>query len=316
MLLFQSDSILDFTNPHIIANNLPKKEYKADSVKYIVFLQKKFMTYSIRTKSGLLSMEKPVIMGILNVTADSFFDGGRYTDRDSICRRADQILDEGGEIIDIGAVSTRPGALELPETEEINRIRDAVQIVRNHCPTALISVDTWRAAVARAAVENGADMINDVSGGTFDPDMIPTIGQLQVPYCLMHTPAKPDKMQNCTDYRDILAEMLQFFGQQLEKLHQVHVHDIILDPGFGFGKTLEQNYFILRNLDAFKVFDLPILVGVSRKSMIYKLLNISPDMALNGTTAVHAYALMRGAHILRVHDVREAVETRTIMGLL
>lgn len=316
IIFFQFDFLWIISKKNIIANNLPKKEYVADSLKYVVFLQKKIMTYTIRTKSGLLSMEKPVIMGILNVTEDSFFDGGRYTDRDSICQRADQILDEGGEIIDIGAVSTRPGAMELPETEEINRIQNAVQIVRGHCPTAVISVDTWRASVARAAVENGADMINDVSGGTFDPDIIPTIGQMQVPYCLMHTPAKPDKMQNCTEYRDILAEMLQFFGQQLEKLHQAHVHDIILDPGFGFGKTLEQNYFILQNLDAFKVFDLPILVGVSRKSMIYKLLNTTPDKALNGTTVVHAYALMRGAHILRVHDVREAVETRTIMGLL
>ena len=164
-------------------------------------------------------------------------------------------------------------------------------------------MDTWRASVAQTAVDSGADIINDVSGGTFDPDMIPTIGRLQVPYILMHTPAKPDKMQQRTEYKDILAEMLQFFGQQLEKLHQIHVHDIILDPGFGFGKTLEQNYFILRNLDAFQVFDLPILVGVSRKSMIYKLLETTPDKALNGTTAVHAYALTRGAHILRVHDV-------------
>lgn len=299
-----------------IANNLPKIKDISQSPEYVVFLQKKFMTYSIRTKSGLLSMEKPVIMGILNVTEDSFYDGGRYTNHDSICRRASQILEEGGDIIDIGAVSTRPGAKDLSEEEEIRRIREAVLLVRNQFSKAAISVDTWRASVAQTAVDSGADIINDVSGGTFDPDMIPTIGRLQVPYILMHTPAKPDKMQQRTEYKDILAEMLQFFGQQLEKLHQIHVHDIILDPGFGFGKTLEQNYFILRNLDAFQVFDLPILVGVSRKSMIYKLLETTPDKALNGTTAVHAYALTRGAHILRVHDVREAVETRTIMGLL
>lgn len=267
---------------------------------------------TIRTKNGLLSLDKPVIMGILNVTEDSFYDGGRYTNQDSICRRASQILDEGGDIIDIGAVSTRPGAKDLSEEEEIRRIQDAVGLVRDQFPKAVISVDTWRASVAQTAIDSGADIINDVSGGTFDPDMIPTIGRLQVPYILMHTPAKPDTMQQHTEYKDILAEMLQFFGQQLEKLHQVHVHDIILDPGFGFGKTLEQNYFVLNNLDAFKVFDLPILVGISRKSMIYKLLETTPDKALNGTTVVNTLALMKGAAILRVHDVREAVEVRKI----
>ena len=267
---------------------------------------------TIRTKNGLLSFGEPVIMGILNVTEDSFYDGGRYTNQDSICRRASQILEEGGDIIDIGAVSTRPGAKDLSEEEEVRRIREAVLLVRSQFPKAVISVDTWRASVAQTAVDSGADIINDVSGGTFDPDMIPTIGRLQVPYILMHTPAKPDTMQQHTEYKDILSEMVQFFGQQLEKLHQVHVHDIILDPGFGFGKTLEQNYFVLNNLDAFKVFDLPILVGISRKSMIYKLLETTPDNALNGTTVVNTLALTKGAAILRVHDVREAVEARKI----
>lgn len=255
-----------------------------------------------------MPLDPPLIMGILNVTEDSFFDGGKYTEEAKIVARAEQIIREGGDIIDIGAVSTRPGAQDLPEQEEIARIQRAVSAVRAALPNAAISVDTWRASVARAAVPCGADIINDVSGGTFDPEMIPTMGQLQVPYILMHTPEKPDTMQQHTDYEDILAEMIQFFGQQIEKLHEAHVHDIILDPGFGFGKTLEQNYFVLQNMDAFKVFDLPILVGISRKSMIYKLLGTTPDYALNGTTVVNTLALMKGAHILRVHDVKEAVE--------
>lgn len=260
----------------------------------------------------LVSLDSPLVMGILNVTEDSFYDGGQYRTADAIVKRAGEMLSAGADIIDLGAMSTRPGAADISEQEEINRIECAVRLVKERFPEAVVSVDTWRASVARAAVQNGADMINDVSGGTFDSGMIPTIGQLQVPYCLMHTPAKPDIMQQHTDYQDIIAEMLQFFGQQIEKLHEVHVHDIILDPGFGFGKTLEQNYFVLQNMDAFKVFNLPILVGVSRKSMIYKLLETTPDNALNGTTAVNTIALMKGAHILRVHDVKEAVEVRKI----
>ena len=260
----------------------------------------------------LITLDNPLVMGILNVTEDSFYDGGQYRTDEAIVKRAGEMLSAGADIIDIGAMSTRPGAADISEQEEINRIECAVRLVKGRFPEAVVSVDTWRASVARAAVQNGADMINDVSGGTFDPEMIPIIGQLQVPYVLMHTPAKPDMMQQHTDYQDIIAEMLQFFGQQIEKLHEAHVHDIILDPGFGFGKTLEQNYFVLQNMDAFKVFNLPILVGVSRKSMIYKLLETTPDNALNGTTAVNTIALMKGAHILRVHDVKEAVEVRKI----
>ena len=171
-------------------------------------------------------------MGILNVTEDSFYDGGRYLSEDAVRERAAQILSEGADIIDIGAMSTRPNALEIPENEEISRIVSAVNIVRKEFPDAVLSIDTYRASVAKAAVEAGAAMINDISGGTFDPDMIPTVGQLQVPYCLMHTTAKPSEMQQHTEYKDILADMLQFFGRQLEKLHAHHVHDIIIDPGF------------------------------------------------------------------------------------
>lgn len=252
-------------------------------------------------------------MGILNVTEDSFYDGGKYTTETAVLERATQILSEGGDIIDIGAMSTRPNALEIPENEEISRIVKAVKVVREKFPEAVLSIDTYRASVAKVAVEAGADMINDISGGTFDPDMIPTVGALQVPYCLMHTTAKPSDMQQHTEYNDILADMLQFFGQQLEKLHAHHVHDIIIDPGFGFGKTLEQNYFLMDNLEVFQQLGLPILVGISRKSMIYKLLGTTPDGALNGTTVLNTIALMKGTDILRVHDVKEAVEVRKIL---
>ena len=266
--------------------------------------------------NGKILENAPLILGILNVTEDSFYDGGRYLSEDAVRERAAQILSEGADIIDIGAMSTRPNALEIPENEEISRIVSAVNIVRKEFPDAVLSIDTYRASVAKAAVEAGAAMINDISGGTFDPDMIPTVGQLQVPYCLMHTTAKPSEMQQHTEYKDILADMLQFFGRQLEKLHAHHVHDIIIDPGFGFGKTLEQNYFLMKNLEVFKQLGYPILVGISRKSMIYKLFGTTPDHALNGTTALNTVALMKGADILRVHDVKEAVEVRKIVNLL
>ena len=258
----------------------------------------------------------PLIMGILNVTEDSFYDGGKYRTEEAVVNRAAQIQAEGGDIIDIGAMSTRPNALEISEEEEKRRIVHAVQLIRQNHPDAALSIDTYRASVAEAAVEVGADMINDISGGTFDPDMIPTVGKLQVPYCLMHTPAKPAVMQQHTDYKDILGEMLQFFGRQIEKLLDHAVHDIIVDPGFGFGKTLEQNYFLMKNLEVFHELGYPLLVGISRKTMIYKLLETTPDHALTGTIALNTVALMKGAAILRVHDVKEAVETRKIVSRL
>ena len=266
--------------------------------------------------NGKITGNDPLIMGILNVTEDSFYDGGRYITEKDILIRAEQILAEGGDIIDIGAMSTRPDAMEIPESVEIDRIVKAVEVTRSRFPETVLSIDTYRAAVAEAAVKVGADMINDISGGTFDPDMIPTIGKLQVPYCLMHTTAKPSEMQQHTDYEDILADILRFFGTQIEKLHEHHVHDIILDPGFGFGKTLEQNYFLMKNLETFQQLGFPILVGISRKSMIYKLLDTTPEHALNGTTALNTVALMKGAAILRVHDVKEAVEVRKIVTFL
>ncbi len=262
--------------------------------------------------NGKLNPSTPLIMGILNVTEDSFYDGGKYTTEAAVLERASQILAEGGDIIDIGAMSTRPNAIEIPENEEVDRIVKATELVRKHFPETVISIDTYRASVADAALQAGADMINDISGGTFDPEMIPTVGKWQVPYCLMHTTTKPDTMQQNTHYEDILADMLKFFGSQLEKLHEHFVHDIIIDPGFGFGKTLEQNYFLMNNLEVFHQLGYPLLVGISRKSMIYKLLGTIADNALNGTTALNTIALMKGASILRVHDVKEAVETKRI----
>jgi len=261
----------------------------------------------------LHSLELPMVMGILNVTADSFFDGGKYTTEESILQRAQRILDEGADLIDIGAASTRPGAADVPEEAEMHAIVTAVDLIQTHFPKTALSIDTWRASVAREAIRHGASMINDVSGGTFDEQMIPLIGAEQIPYCLMHTPAKPDTMQRCTQYDDLLADMLRFFDAQLDKLHRVSAHDILIDPGFGFGKTLEQNYFLMKNLHAFKVFGLPLFIGISRKSMIYNLLDCTPQEALNGTTVLNTWSLLQDASMLRVHDVKEAVEVRTML---
>lgn len=253
--------------------------------------------------------EQPVAMGILNVTPDSFYDGGKYLTDKQIISRADDILSQGAAFIDVGAASTRPGAADLDEETELSRIRHAVALIRKSFPSAKISVDTWRASVARCAVSQGADVINDVSGGTFDPLMPQTIAELNVPYVLMHTTAKPALMHQFTLSENPIASMLQFFGQQIAAFKSAGCTKLILDPGFGFGKTLEQNYLILKNLSVFQIFEFPILVGLSRKSMIYKALDIAPDQALCGTIALNMLALQNGADILRVHDVREAVQT-------
>lgn len=259
-------------------------------------------------KGKLCNLSHPLVMGILNYTEDSFFDGGRYTSEKAILNRASQLLEEGADLIDIGAMSTRPGAADIDEVTEIERIRQAVPLILQHFPDTVISIDTWRASVAQVALDHGAAMINDVSGGTFDEEMIPTVAQARVPYCLMHTPAKPEVMQHHTKYENLIGDILRFFGAQVNKLKELGANDIILDPGFGFGKTLEQNYFLMKNLNAFDSFGLPILVGISRKSMIHKLLNTDAKHALNGTTVLNTIALMKGAHILRVHDVKEAKE--------
>jgi dihydropteroate synthase len=248
-------------------------------------------------------------MGIANYTDDSFFDGGKYNCLDALLKRVEVLLAETVDIVDIGAVSTRPAAIDVSEKEEMQKIKEAIRAILKHFPYTLLSVDTWRASVAEMAINEGAAMINDISGGTFAPEMIPVTGKLKVPYCLMHTSAKPETMHLHTHYDNLIGDMLYFFSEKLQLLKNAGVNDIIIDPGFGFGKTLEQNYHLLNNLEAFSTFQLPLLVGVSRKSMIYKALNITPEQALNGSTVLHTQALMKGAHILRVHDVKEAKET-------
>ncbi len=262
----------------------------------------------LNLKGQLKSLEEPLVMGILNLTEDSFYDGGCYLTEKTIIERAKEILKDGADIIDIGAVSTRSGALERSEEEEITSIANAILLILKEFPEANISVDTWRASVARKALDLGAAMINDISGGTFDPKMLKVVAEARVPYCLQHCPAKPEVMQQYTHYNNLIGEMLFFLGKQIAQLKEMGINDIILDPGFGFGKDLDQNYFLLKNLNSFTTLHLPILVGVSRKSMIYKLLETNAQHALNGTSVLHAFALQNGASILRVHDVREAKE--------
>ena len=258
----------------------------------------------------------PIVMGILNVTEDSFFDGGRYRTDAAVLRRAEQILSEGAAIIDIGAVSTRPGAADVSAEEEWSRLQPAIQQILREFPAAVISVDTWRAEVARRSVENGAAIINDISGGTFDAAMPEVVAAAHVPYVMMHTTAKPAQMQLQTVSGDLWEAVFRFFDRQLAVFRAAGASDIILDPGFGFGKTLEQNYQLMNGLEKFHEYQLPLLVGISRKSMIYRFLETNPDGALNGTTVLNTIALMKGADILRVHDVREAVEAVRIVNQL
>lgn len=270
----------------------------------------------INVKNKLLSLESPITMGILNYTEDSFYDGGRYSSQTQLLSQTEKMISAGVTILDIGAVSTRPGANDVDSETELFKVEKLLKLILRHFPSVLVSVDTWRSEVARLAVEHGAAIINDISGGTFDPKMPEVIGKLQVPYCLMHTTAHPKTMQQQLLAPPTIPQMLQFFGKQIELFRQNGCNDIIIDPGFGFGKTLQQNYFLLNNLSAFQIFGVPILIGVSRKSMIYKLLDITPEEALNGTSILNTIALLNGANILRVHDVKEAEETIKIVQQL
>lgn len=270
---------------------------------------------TINLNGNLISLSSPLVMGILNVTPDSFYDGGSYTSESAILKRAIQILNEGGHFIDIGAMSTRPGAAEISLQEELDRLMPAVRAVKESFPETSISVDTYRSKVVKAVFnEIGGFVVNDISGGIFDPEMFETVGELHLPYILMHSKGKSDQMQNGPVYEDVLKEVILFLATQVQKLKLLGVCDIIIDPGFGFGKTPEHNFDLLNHLNAFKIFELPILVGVSRKAMIWSTLNISPDESLNGTTVLNTLALAGGCDILRVHDVKEAVETINLIG--
>lgn len=262
----------------------------------------------------LLTLERPIVMGIVNVTPDSFFAGSRIDGERALRTRLDELIREGAAIADLGAYSSRPGADEVSPEEEMKRLRPALQLLRDEYPTLPVSVDTFRSEVAQMAVEEyGAAIINDISGGGLDPEMYRTVSRLQVPYILMHMKGDPQTMQSLTDYTDITLEVLDYFIKRIGELLDLGLHDIILDPGFGFSKTTEQNYELLAHLDTLtQTLRQPLLVGLSRKSMIYRPLGCTPDEALGGTTFLHALTLERGAKILRVHDVRPAAEAITL----
>lgn len=263
----------------------------------------------------LLSLDHPRVMGILNATPDSFYAGSRCgNDETIIANRARAIIEEGGDMIDVGAYSSRPDATDIPLEEEWQRLDRALSVIRGLYPDAILSVDTFRAEIARRSVErHGVQIINDISGGELDKTMFETVASLHVPYILMHMRGTPQTMQQQTHYDNLMAEITGYFARRVDRLHQLGVSDIILDPGFGFSKTLDDNYLLMHRLHELQPLGLPILTGISRKSMIYKLLGSSPEESLTGTTVLNTIALMGGTHILRVHDVREAVETVKIV---
>lgn len=272
---------------------------------------------TLNMKGSLASLSTPWVMGILNVTPDSFYAGSRKQTEAAIEERIQTILAEGGKMIDIGGYSSRPDAAEVTPEEEMERLAFALNILKAHYPDVWVSVDTFRSGIARQCVEEyGVAMINDISGGELDKNMFQTVADLQVPYIMMHMRGTPQTMQQHTDYADLTGDIMRYFAEKVRQLNLMGVNDIILDPGFGFSKTLEQNYELMQHLSEFHLFDLPLLVGISRKSMIYRLLGGTPNDSLNGTSVLHTYALMQGAHILRVHDVREAVEAVRIVQML
>lgn len=263
---------------------------------------------TINCNGKLISMDQPKVMGILNITPDSFYDGGKHNDEKSVLLHVEKMLKEGATFIDIGAYSSRPGANKVTEELELKRILPIVSAVRNQFPHALLSIDTFRSKVAKECIESGASLINDISAGLQDINMLSTVAKLNAPYVMMHMRGTPQTMKKQTDYNDLVKEIVLFFSERIAKAKGYGIKDIIIDPGFGFAKTLEQNYLLLRELDFLNILDYPILAGVSRKSMIYKLLETTPENALNGTSALHMVCLNKGAKILRTHDVKEAME--------
>lgn len=270
--------------------------------------------YTLNLGGQLLSLATPRVMGILNVTPDSFYDGSRCPEKAEITERVHTIVREGADIIDIGGYSSRPHAADISPDEEMRRLSVGLEIIRKHYPDAFVSVDTFRVEVARRCVEEyGVQIINDISGGELDHKMFETAADLHVPYILMHMRGTPDTMMTLTDYDNLISDMLYYFSERIARLESLGVNDIIIDPGFGFSKTLDDNYLLMKHLDEFARIGLPLLVGVSRKSMIYKYFGTTPAESLNGTTALNVLALLGGANILRVHDVREAVEAVRIV---
>ena len=264
---------------------------------------------TINCKGKLLDLSNPIVMGILNVTTDSFYDGGKFETQVNIQSQVAKMVDQGAEIIDIGGVSTRPGAEKVSLEEELNRVIPIIKILNKEFPKTILSIDTFRSKVAEEAVEEGVSIVNDISAGQFDQNMFRVIGKLQVPYILMHMQGSPGTMQEDPQYNNVVDEVVDFMIAKINKLRNEGVKDIIIDPGFGFGKTVSHNYELLKNMNAFQILGVPVLAGISRKSMICKVLKINPKDALNGTTALHIIALQQGAKILRVHDVKEAIQT-------
>ena len=271
-------------------------------------MRRSSVSATINVGGRLVSLDEPQVMGILNVTPDSFFATSRCRSEEEIRQRVCQIRQEGATMVDIGAYSSRPGAEDVSKDEELRRLLPAIDIVREEWPEAIISVDTFRAEVARRAVEAGADIVNDISGGEMDSEMFSAVADMHVPYILMHMQGTPRDMQKAPHYDNLMCEVFRSLGERVELLHEMGVADVILDPGFGFGKTMAQNYEMMARLGEFRLLDCPILAGVSRKSMVYRLLDTTPEESLNGTTVLNTIALMNGASILRVHDVKEAVE--------
>ncbi len=271
---------------------------------------------TINCKGTLIDLSTPKVMGILNITPDSFYDGGKYKNENDILQQVEKMLLEGATFIDIGAYSSRPGAANISEEEELKRIVPIVTLLVEKFPGIIISIDTFRSKVAEKTIESGAALINDISGGNMDSNMFETIAKLQVPYILMHMQGTPQNMQKNPSYKNVVTDVISFFAKQLFELRKLYVNDIIIDVGFGFGKTIEHNYELLKQLQLFKNLEVPILTGISRKSMLYKLLDITPKEALNATTVANTIALQNGTQILRVHDVKEAVEAVKITEMV
>ena len=276
-----------------------------------------FKTYSLNLKGRLVTIDRPWVMGIINITPDSFYSGSRVVDERTLIERVGMMLDDGADVLDVGACSTRPGSEQVDAQGEMARLDWALNAIRREFPDVILSVDTYRADVARRCVEEwGADIINDISAGMLDPEMFATVARFRVPYVLMHMRGTPETMSSLTHYQNVAAEVLEWMARRIDELRQMGVADIIADLGFGFAKTLEQNYELLARLEAFHVLDAPLLVGVSRKRMIYTPLQCTADEALNGTTVINTIALQQGAHFLRVHDVKAAVEAVKLTTLL
>ena len=266
------------------------------------------MTQSINCKGELITFDKPKVMGIINITPDSFYEGSRHREMNDILKQVDKMMDQGADLVDIGGYSSRPGADDIPLKEELDRVIPVIRNVADKFPQVRISVDTFRSEVARQALDNGAAMINDISAGLLDDAMMDVVSKYQVPYVMMHMKGTPQTMKSLNQYDDLITEIIHYFSERIRRANELGINDLIIDPGFGFAKNIDQNFELLKRLSHLEHLELPLLIGVSRKSMVHKTLGIKPEEALNGTTALNMLALDRGASILRVHDVKEAVE--------